>query len=244
MNILVCNDDGIKSKSLLVLAKELSKTHNVLVVAPSKNKSACAHSLTVHSKVKLKRYKKVKDLDMYSLSGTPADCVKFANHVFTDFKIDLVVSGINKGHNLGTDILYSGTLSAAIEGALLGYNSIAFSCVSFLEDNLDFWSKKCVEIIDKLITVSKNGTIWNVNFPNFDIKEVKGIKFVSLGNHLYNDHYEKSGVNNFKLVGEPLPLENNFEITDVECSRKGYITITPILFDKTDYSKLKECESL
>ncbi|MBE5756982.1 MAG: 5'/3'-nucleotidase SurE [Clostridiales bacterium] len=243
MNILICNDDGIKSKSLHYLAKELSKKHNVLVIAPSKNRSGSAHSLTVCSKLKLKRYKKEK-LNMYSLSGTPADCVKFANRVFTDFNIDLVISGINKGHNLGTDILYSGTLSAAIEGSVFGYKCFAFSCVSFLEDNLDFWVNKCQEIIEKLMPISKNGTIWNVNFPNVKVEEVKGIKFVPLGNHLYNDHYVKFGKNKFSLVGEPLEVIDNPPNCDVECSRKGYITITPILFDKTDYDKLKECESL
>ena len=244
MNVLICNDDGIRSKRLIALAKELNKKYNVLVVAPSKNKSACAHTLSVCKKIKLKKVNFINGVLAYSLSGSPADCVKFASHYFSDFKIDLVVSGVNNGHNLGTDILYSGTLSAAIEGSFFGYKSIALSCVSHDENDVDFWTERSVEIIEKLIPLSENGRVWNVNFPDVKPNDLKGTEFVALGQLLYNDYYKKVGINKYVLEGTPIDKIDNIERCDVEFSRKGYITITPILFDKTDYNKLKECEKL
>ena len=108
MNIIICNDDGVNCKGLTALAERLSKKHNVLVVAPDGNRSASSHSLTISNSIKLNKIKEEKSLKIYSISGTPVDCVKFSKLFFKDFKADLVLSGINKGHNIGTDILYSG----------------------------------------------------------------------------------------------------------------------------------------
>ena len=132
MKILISNDDGINSRGLRALAERLSLRHKVLVVAPDGNRSAFSHSLTIAKTVKLKKDESVVGYDAYSLSGTPVDCIKFAELVFNDFNADIVIAGINKGHNLGSDILYSGTVSLALEGAY--FNRIAFSFSAFSID--------------------------------------------------------------------------------------------------------------
>ena len=114
LKILISNDDGINSNGIRVLTKHLAKKHNVLVVAPSDNRSAFSHSLTLKNKLELNECFDIEGCKAYSLSGTPVDCVKFSELVFTDFKPDIVLSGINKGHNLGCDILYSGTVSMVL----------------------------------------------------------------------------------------------------------------------------------
>ena len=127
MRILVANDDGIESEGIKTLAKVLSKRHKVTIVAPDGNRSAFSHSLTISKNLIFKEVKVSDDFDAYTVSGTPADCVKFALHYFTDEKFDMVCSGINMGNNLGSDIMYSGTVAAAVEANFLGLKSIAFS---------------------------------------------------------------------------------------------------------------------
>jgi 5'-nucleotidase len=135
MNILICNDDGIESKGLITFAERLSKKHNVLVVAPSGNRSAFSHSMTIDSSIKVSEVFNIKNCKAYSISGTPVDCVKFAKLYFKDFTPDVVIAGINKGHNLGSDVLYSGTVSIACEASFFGDLAFAFSVNSLGESD-------------------------------------------------------------------------------------------------------------
>ncbi len=247
MNILVCNDDGIDSEGLIVLAKSLSAKHNVLVVAPDGNRSAFAHSLTISKEIIVKEVFIDKNFKSYSISGTPADCVKFALHEFSEFGCDLVCSGINKGHNLGTDVIYSGTVSAGLEANSMGVPAIAFSSTG-REDNLfDVCGVIAVKIIDKLNDFLSCEYTFNVNIPNVDIDKIAGCKFTKLGVQIYTDEYISVGNGVYKLIGEPVVHDKNDDDCDVELNRKNYVTITPIKFDRTDYcilNKLKEGISL
>lgn len=242
MNILICNDDGIFSNGIIKLAEKLAEKNNVLVVAPSDNRSACSHSLTIGKIVELSEHNLSKKYKAYSITGTPCDCVKFAKLNFRDFKADVVVSGINKAHNLGSDILYSGTVAIACEASFFDNVAFAFSAFNYDDSDFEKYSEYAQYIIDKLLPLSSPGDIWNVNFPDRNLGEIKGIKITQLGKQLYSDRYEKVGDNQFVLVGELLSHENNDEDCDIEWIKKGYVTITPLLFNKTNYPKLKEMQ--
>ena len=168
MRILVANDDGIESEGIKTLAKVLSKRHKVTIVAPDGNRSAFSHSLTISKNLIFKEVKVSDDFDAYTVSGTPADCVKFALHYFTDEKFDMVCSGINMGNNLGSDIMYSGTVAAAVEANFLGLKSIAFSNTG--RKDFDFSANAAV--IEKITNV--------VFFENLQNSAIIGIGLVSV----------------------------------------------------------------
>lgn len=244
MNILISNDDGYKSEGIIALANELSKKHNVLVVAPDGNRSATSHSLSIFKNLKVIKLTDTK-LPTFVVSGTPADCVKFAHHeLMKEFPVDLVVAGINKGHNLGTDILYSGTVSIAFEGAALGYKAMAFSCTSHDEGDYNELAKISAQLIEKLYPYCNEKFIFNVNIPALSDNQIKGVKYTPLGKQVYSDNYKKISENEYILVGEMLDTEDNVDDCDVEWSHKGYITITPLLYDKTDYNTIEKVKKL
>lgn len=241
MRILISNDDGIKSNGMITFAKELALENEVLVVAPDGNRSSCGHSISPFKKIKLNKIDEYP-FRAYSLSGTPVDCIKFAKLQLTDFKPDIIVSGINKGHNIGTDTNYSGTLAIACEGAFFDCISFAFSAFELGESDFELLSKYAVKILNDLLKISKVGDVWNINFPP-NINDIKGVKFTPLGKQMYSDRYEKVGEDEYMLVGELIECDND-ENCDVEWQKKGYITITPILYDRTDKNKLKSVEKL
>ncbi len=242
MNILISNDDGIASKGLIELAKRLKSKHNVLVVAPDGNRSASSHSLTITRPINIKQNFDVEGLTAYQISGTPADCIKIAKLMFKDFNADIVVAGINKGHNIGSDILYSGTVSIACEASFFGNVAFAFSAYSLTDSNFELYAEYAEKIIDFLLPISKVGDVWNINFPPTD--DIKGVKITPLGKQYYSDEYVQVGESEYVLQGEILVHDENEADCDVEWIRKGYITITPILFNKTDYNKVKEVKNL
>ena len=238
MKILICNDDGIESKGLKALAEKLSANNEVLVIAPDGNRSACSHTLTVRDTVKIDEYDKLERCKAYKISGFPADCVKIARHIFSDFVPDVVLSGINKGHNLGSDIHYSGTVAIAYEAAFFGLPSFAFSAFSHGESDFELLSDYAVKIISELMPLTQKNQIWNVNFPDAGVK-IKGIKFTSLGTKVYVDKYELNLNGRYALIGT---VDENTEFCDcdVEWIKRGYITITPLKYDKSDYETLNK----
>ena len=244
MNILLSNDDGVKSAGLIALADKLSESNNILIVAPDGNRSASSHSLTLTKKVLLKKIRDDENVKIYSLSGTPADCVKFAKLVFKDFNADIVVSGINKGHNIGSDILYSGTVSIACEAAFFGHIAFAFSAFSHKASDFSGYSDFAVKIIDTLLPLSQKGDIWNVNFPDAPSDEIRGIKITGLGKQIYSDRYEKLSDDEYILVGSPINHVDNDDDCDVEWIKKEFITVTPVLFNKTNYERIKEVKDI
>ena len=179
----------------------------------------------------------------YKSSGTPVDCIKFAL-LTLDFKPDIILSGINKGHNIGTDTNYSGTLAIALEGAFFGITSIAFSSFSLGESDFKIIADLSYKIVNELLKISKKGDVWNINFPpNFTPEDFK-MKFTSLGKQLYSDGYDKIGEDEYMLVGEIIDHDENEPDCDVEWQKKGYVTITPILYDRTDKNKLKSVKDI
>ncbi|MFN4227827.1 MAG: 5'/3'-nucleotidase SurE [Candidatus Ratteibacteria bacterium] len=243
MNILLTNDDGIFSDGLKILWKYLRKKFNVYVVVPEIEKSATSHSINLLTPIRIKEVK-IDNFSCYVVSGTPVDCVKIGIKELIKEKIDMVISGINPGPNLGMDILYSGTVSAAAEGAILGVPSIAVSIADYKEFNFI----DCAKIVLKIIDLIKNiqfpqDTILNINVPN---KEIKGIKVTYQSKSRFNEEYERRTDPRGNLY---FWLKGNFNImkeekeSDVNAIKNGYVSITPIKLNLTDFSFLKKLKT-
>ena len=245
--ILITNDDGYESKGLKELVKMLKKEFDVKikVVAPSSEKSACSHSISLTKPLKLQKIKK----NFYKLDdGTPSDCVYIALHALYKNKLpDLIISGINQGANVGEDITYSGTCGGAMEAVLQGIPAIALS--QYFKDNdknIDY--KNALKITKKIIkNILNKGfplndkEFLNINFPSSNVK-FKGIKIAKAGKRVYN-YKAHSNVNprNIKyywlgICDMKFKKEKRSDITLLD---KGYATITPIMLDLTAYKKLK-----
>src|SRR5512139_3352866 len=183
LNILVTNDDGIHSKGIIVLAKALQEVGDVFVVAPDREKSAIAHSLTLHRPLRVEKIRR----NFYAIDGTPADCVHLGVNALLSERPNLIVSGINKGGNLGDDITYSGTVSAAFEGTLLGIPSLAISLVARSHFKFHPGARFAVKVAR---CVLKKGlpkdTLLNINVPNLDEKEIKSYKVTQQGRWVHN----------------------------------------------------------
>ena len=236
MNILICNDDGIFSEGILTLAKYLSKNHKVIVVAPNSNRSACSHSMSFYKELVVKEEKILDNFLTFSISGTPADCVKFALFKFGKI-FDLVIGGINIGNNVGTDILYSGTVSIALEACVNGIKSVAFSVSEFENVNFDIVTTNCLKILEKLTPYLSNEYVWNVNVPN---KKIDYFKIVKVGVIKYTDTYITLDNGNYMLVGQPYNPTENDGNTDVDCFFNKEASATPIIINKTNYNILNK----
>lgn len=231
--ILLTNDDGIDAPGLKVLESAVKGLGDVYVVAPSQNRSAASHSFTLREPIKICEVKP----NWFSVEGTPTDCVLIAHHGLFKKTIDLVISGINNGPNMGDDVLYSGTVAAAIEGTILGIPSIAISyrkdqCNTQLAKKLI--TKLAKELLDKGLPKK---TLLNINIP---VGKVKGIKVTRMGKRIYKDMAIKnshpSGAVSYMIDGE-LSWEIEPE-TDFEAIENGYISITPLHLDMTNYREM------
>lgn len=239
MDFLICNDDGIDSVGIQSLAKRLSKNNNVMIVAPNENKSATSHSLSILNTIVVEK-KDTTNISQYAVKGTPADCIKFSKLVLNIDSDNIVVSGINLGHNLGSDVIYSGTVAICVEASFFGNLSFAFSCPKGCEKFIDEYASMAEKIINYLIPVSKKGDIWNINFPNLHQHKINGVKFTKLGRQVYSDEYVLVKENTYQLVGVPLDHDDNDEDCDIEWVKKGFISVTPIIYDKTNYKILEK----
>ncbi|WP_298842741.1 5'/3'-nucleotidase SurE [Clostridium sp.] len=245
MRVLLTNDDGINAKGIYALAKELEKNHEVIIVAPDKERSACGHSITLTRPLCVKETKlKGIKAKAFSVDGTPADCVKIAINKLVDEKIDMVVSGINRGFNLGTDVLYSGTVSAAIEATIYKIPAMAVS-VEFDRntENYDLAAKYAGVILLKAIENKiNNDIVLNVNIPMLAENEIKGIKVCKIGSRLYNNKYVESiGENNetqYQIKGTAKDIHE--EDSDTIYFKEGYVTVTPLHYDLTNFEILKD----
>lgn len=229
MKILLVNDDGIRAKGLEVLARLASRLGEVWVVAPEEQCSAMSHRITVRGKMRVKQVPfPVEGIQAYSVGGTPADCVKVAlNHLLPE-KPDYVFSGINRGFNAGIDILYSGTIGAAMEGLVNGIDAIAFSCAD--TDQFGAAEEYFFPIVQKLMEERLPGNeIWNVNFPGCPSGQVKGILWERrpARQGFYRDHYIKEDQpdGSFLLENAEIPDETAPEGTDMRALMDGYISI-------------------
>jgi 5'-nucleotidase len=241
LNILVTNDDGIHSEGLIVLAKALQEVGDVLVVAPDRERSAIAHSLTLHRPLRVQKIKR----NSYAVDGTPADCVYLGVNVIFPKRPQLIVSGINKGGNLGDDVTYSGTVSAAFEGTLLGIPSFAISLVSRSQFKFQTAARFAVRVAQYIIKKGlPKDTFLNINIPNLEEKEIKSYKITTQGRWSHNgkavvEKMDPRGRKYYWIGSEDLVFEKR-EDTDFDAVSNSYISITPLHLDLTNYSSIRE----
>lgn len=231
------NDDGIYSQGILTLAKKLMADNEVVLVAPQGQMSGMGHSITFYGYVNYTELKILDGARCFAVNGTPADCVKVALNLILESKPDLIISGINKGFNLGSDIFYSGTVNAALEGAIKGIKSIAVSQEYFLE-NFEFTSEFVSKNLKKLYSLLPNDaqTIININVPSDDKDVIKGVKFSKVGVKRYDESYTFENNFGYKLRGISQLEEFNTKDDDVYLYEEKYITISAIKNDWNDYS--------
>ena len=237
MRILISNDDGYQAKGIKQLTKSLSEIAEVIVVAPSENKSAASSSLTLGKPLKPIQIEK----NVYAIDGTPSDCVHLALCGFIKESIDLVVTGINFGANLGDDTIYSGTVAGAIEGRFLGLPSIAMSLASWDCNHFE----TAGEIAKRLVTqidrseLSYN-TIINVNVPDIPMSEVMGIKSTRLGSrHKSEPSIKDKEDTSLYWIGENGKEADNSEGTDFHAISNNFVSVTPLQIDTTRHSEVK-----
>lgn len=240
LNILVTNDDGIHSEGLIALEEAMSKLGTVYVVAPDRERSAAGHSLTLHHPLRLEEISK----NRYSLDGTPTDCVNLAVNGLLEDRPDVVVSGINKGGNLGDDITYSGTVAAAMEGTLLGIPSIAVSLDSKSDFNFDAAAEAATKIVKNVLDKGMPAdTLLNLNIPNMPAEELKGWKVTRQGKRIYGDavieKVDPRGRKYFWIGGDTLGFEHRDD-SDFEALSNGFISITPLHLDLTNHKTMDE----
>lgn len=240
MKILISNDDGIQADGLNALRLAMEEIGQVTVVAPDRPKSATGHGITVHKPL---RVDEVKFPDSstkgFAVNGTPSDCVKIALQALMPELPDIVISGINFGPNLGTDVLYSGTVSAALEGVINDVPSVAISLASYEKEYYNLAADFAKTIIQ---TVVREGlpveTLLNVNVPLLDEKKANGVTITKLGKRRYQNIFEKRldprGKVYYWMGGEVMDIDVESD-TDIAAIKRNEISVTPIFFDVTNY---------
>lgn len=255
MKLLISNDDGIFAPGVRSLADGLAAAgHDVFVVCPDRERSATGHGLTLHQPIRAEIIESVfhPSIKAWACSGTPSDCVKLAIWALLDSPPELVISGINQGANLGTDILYSGTVSAAMEGVIEGIPSIAISLTSFTSKDFqpaaEFAKSLVAQLADQPLPELM---LLNVNVPAVTLEEIAGVVLTRQGVRRYIDVFEKRvdprGKTYYWLAGElledvePQGLDLPQDIpTDVHLIRHNYITLTPLQYNLTYASGLNQ----
>lgn len=243
--ILVTNDDGITAKGILSLIDAVKSFGRVVVVAPDKPQSGMGHAITVNHPLRLAKSTIFKDVEAYTCTGTPVDCVKLAIYEILKRKPDILVSGINHGDNSSSNVLYSGTMSAAVEGAMEEIPSIGFSLLDHGSD-ADFTTSKVV-VKQVLTSVIKNdfplGTCFNVNIPNCNSSDIKGVKVCRQGKAHWDDKFDKRldqfGKPYYWLTGEFKKVDKGAE-ADTAALENNWATLVPIQFDMTAHHLISE----
>lgn len=250
MRILLANDDGIYAPGIRALRKELQKLGEVIVVAPATEQSATGHSVTLLSPLLVAEV--YDDVDQsfvgWAVEGRPADCVKLALLELLKDPPDIVVSGLNAGSNAGINVLYSGTVAAAVEAAFYHYTSIAVSLEYTKNSQLDWATaaKYAREVIEAILSHQPaKGSLYNVNIPPLERGPVSGVKVMPQNVSLYAEKFDRRvnprGRTYFWTSPEfhcPAPHPD----TDVTALAEGYITVTPLRFDLTDYKRLQDMQ--
>ena len=247
MKILVTNDDGIYSSGISALVNALKEIAEVIVVAPSEEQSAVGHGITMKYPLRVTKYFKNGNFFGYAVEGTPADCVKMGIRNIMGESPDLVISGINHGSNTAINIIYSGTVSAAREASIMDVPAIAISITS--HDAKDFrYAGKIAKMLALKVKEHDlpNGTLLNVNVPNFPEEEIAGILVTEQSKAKWDDIYEKRtdpfGKDYYWLTGKLVEVENEKQSDQLAIKNK-FVSVTPIHFDLTDYETFKKMKS-
>ncbi|OUU79218.1 MAG: 5'/3'-nucleotidase SurE [Gammaproteobacteria bacterium TMED78] len=244
MKILLSNDDGYQSRGLRLLAKSLKEVAEILVIAPDRNCSGGSSALTLSAPLNIQRFKK----DYYYVNGTPTDCIHLALTSFFDFKPDMIISGINHGANLGDDVLYSGTVAAALEARLFGIPSIAISLA--YKDGSNF--ETAVSVTKDLIKMIednplKKNTILNVNVPDIPKKYLKGISSTRLGSRERPDPAiatKNPKGKPFYWIGKAGLSKDDGEGTDFFSVKNNIVSVSPLKVDLTDYDLVPKLNNI
>ena len=246
--ILVTNDDGISAKGIAALIEVARTFGQVVVVAPDKPQSGMGHAITIHDPIRLDASQLYAGLEAFSCSGTPVDCVKLGIYEVLGTKPDLILSGINHGENSSTNVLYSGTMSAAIEGAMENIPSIGFSLADFHPDADFSAAQHYVAMLLKLFFEKgfAPNICLNVNIPKLPLSQIKGLRFCKQAHAYWADRFEKRqdqfGRTYFWLTGEFADLDQRPD-TDLHALKQGYVSVVPTQFDLTAYAQLNQFKS-
>jgi 5'-nucleotidase len=244
MNILITNDDGVHAEGLMFLKTALDEIGKVFVVAPDRPRSACGHSITLHKPLRAERVALRDGSVAYSSNGTPSDCVSLGLLGIMQEPVDLVVSGINHGPNLGWDLTYSGTVSAAMEGAIMGIQSFAISVASHaLHVDYSITARLAADIARMLCEHKlPESTLLNINVPDLPASDIHGIRVTRQGKRRYEGQLEKRTDpmgRDYYWLGGDLPVDTLDEGTDVHAVAKGWVSVTPVHLDLTDYESIE-----
>ena len=246
--ILVTNDDGIYAPGIYALFHAMNEIGDARVVAPELERSAVGHALTISDPLRVWEVDRYGEIFGHAVNGTPADCVKLAVKAILEKKPDLVVSGINQGPNTAINIMYSGTVSAATEGTIMGIPSIAFSLTSFRDKDFNYAAQFAKYLAKKILDKGlPPDTLLNVNIPAVPKNEIKGVKITRQGKGRYEEFFEKRvdpmNRSYYWLSGKKLQLDNEPDVDDVAVM-ENYIAITPIQFDLTDYNAMNALQEM
>jgi 5'-nucleotidase len=246
--IFITNDDGISAKGIRALVEAAEEFGDIVIIAPDKPQSGMGHAITISNPLRLEPSILFEKHQAFSCSGTPVDCVKLGVYEVMHRKPDLLLSGINHGENTSSNVLYSGTMSAAVEGAMENIPSIGFSLKDFDAD-ADFSATK--EIAKKIIKVVLEKGLpdhlcLNVNIPKGTIDEIKGIRVCKQAHAFWEDRFDKRkdqfGRPYYWLTGN-FECQSNDDDTDLYAMENGYVSVVPTHFDLTAYSALDELKT-
>ena len=242
MHILISNDDGYLAPGLSVLASKLAQNHRITVVAPDRNRSGSSNSLTLGRPLRTH----LAENGFYYVDGTPTDCVHLAITGLLENEPDMVVSGINAGANMGDDVLYSGTVAAAMEGRFLGLPAIAVSMNSFDPKFFESGARAIAGLIEQLQTSPlQQNNILNINVPDIDWGDIRGFRATRLGNRHKSEGVIKQADprgETMYWVGPPGAAEDAGDGTDFFAVEHNFISVTPLQIDLTRYDSLQHLE--
>jgi 5'-nucleotidase len=246
--ILVTNDDSVNAKGIHALVEMARQFGRVVVVAPDKPQSGMGHAITINHPLRLVPSDQFSEVEAYACSGTPVDCVKLAISEVLHRRPDFILSGINHGENSSTNVLYSGTMSAAIEGAMEGIPSIGFSLADF-SPSADFEACQYfgAQILKKIMEepISRSVCL-NVNVPKLKISQINGIKICKQAHAYWADRFERRndqfGREYFWLSGEFSDVDQRPD-TDLQALKNGYVSVVPTHFDLTAYETLQQMKN-
>lgn len=238
LRILVCNDDGIDAPGIEALVRELKRIGTVTVVAPHQQQSAVGHAITMNSPLRVRKHSKNGRFFGYAVAGTPADCVKLGVRAVLKQRPDILVSGVNHGSNTAISIIYSGTVSAATEGTILGIPSIAVSLTTYAPADFSVAAKFARRLALQVVKRGlPEGTLLNVNVPPLPADRIKGVRITRQGKAIWNDTFDArrdpANKEYYWLTGGLQNVDKD-PMYDEAAIRAGYISVTPIQYDLTD----------
>ncbi len=248
--ILITNDDGIFAPGIKALTEAAKKHGDVVVVAPSSPQSGQSNAITLNEPLRILQVQTLGDIPAYECSGTPVDCVKLAKHVvLKGRKIDLCVSGINHGSNASVNIIYSGTMAAAMEASIQGIPSIGFSHLNYQFDAdfsaAQYYAEKIIESV--LSGGMGDALLLNVNIPDVALEEIKGIKICSQAAGKWNEDFVESkdprGKSYYWMTGS-FDIYTDDQSTDIWALKNNYISVVPSMHDLTDYNALSSITAI